>query len=88
MTFGQAIEAMKKGKKLLVSGWNGKGMYLYYVPANRLPTDHGGWSRACRPAMMASSTMPPTSPCSLQNEVVPWLASQTDMLAEDWSIVD
>lgn len=34
MNFGQAIEALKNGKKVARTGWNGKGMFLYYVPAD------------------------------------------------------
>ena len=36
MTFGIAIEALKKGKKVARAGWNGKGMFLYYVPVHML----------------------------------------------------
>ena len=86
MNFGLAIEAMKKGHKLLRRGWNGKGMFLYYVPEGRYPArtdaaksiaaeddkvDYG--------AYIAMKTV--------QGNVVPWLASQTDMLAEDWAVV-
>ena len=35
MNFGKALEALKEGKKVARRGWNGKGMFLYYVPANR-----------------------------------------------------
>jgi hypothetical protein len=41
MTFGQAIEAMKAGQKVARSGWNGKGMFAYYVPANSYPVQTG-----------------------------------------------
>jgi len=37
MNFGQAIEALKQGKKVTRTGWNGKGMFLYYVPAAEYP---------------------------------------------------
>lgn len=86
MTFGLAIEALKKGKKVARKGWNGKGMFVYYVSPGRYPAkmeiakniaskdgkvDYG--------AYIAMKTA--------QGYVVPWLASQTDMLAEDWEIV-
>ena len=35
MNFGQAIEALKAGQKVSRKGWNGKGMFVYYVPANK-----------------------------------------------------
>ncbi|MTO24509.1 DUF2829 domain-containing protein, partial [Turicibacter sanguinis] len=34
MNFGQVLELLKQGKKVARRGWNGKGMFLYYVPAN------------------------------------------------------
>lgn len=37
LDFGQAIYFLKQGKKLAREGWNGKGMFLYYVPANSYP---------------------------------------------------
>lgn len=40
MTFGEAIEAAKMGKKIARAGWNGKGMFLYYVPAAAYPPQH------------------------------------------------
>lgn len=87
MTFGLAIEAMKRGAKVARAGWNGKGMFLYYVPAaeypasrNTLGTMVGFFPNDMVPygAYIAMKTA--------QNNVVPWLASQTDVLAEDWSI--
>jgi len=84
-SFGLAVEAMKKGKKVARAGWNGKGMFLYFVPANiyKAQTDaaraHFGEDVPYL-AYIAMKTAP--------GEVVPWLASQTDVLADDWSIVD
>jgi hypothetical protein len=82
--FGLAVGALKLGKKLARTGWNGKGMYLYHVPANSYPAQ----TDAARAefgdlvpygAYIAMKTA--------QNNVVPWLASQTDVLAEDWEVV-
>lgn len=87
MTFGLAIEAMKKGKKVARKGWNGKGMFLYYVPvgaykpcteiAASLVNENGLVEYGAYIAMKTA-----------QGNVVPWLASQTDMLAEDWEVLD
>lgn len=88
MTFGLALEALKKGQKVARAGWNGKNMFLYYVPANEYPAQRnvlqtmvGVFENDMVPygAYIAMKTA--------QNNVVPWLASQTDMLANDWSIV-
>lgn len=89
LTFGLAIEAMKKGEKVARKGWNGKGMFIYYVPenvypanGNKLGTMNGVFENDLVPygAYIAMKTA--------QNNVVPWLASQTDVLAEDWEIIE
>lgn len=84
-SFGLAIHFLKEGKKVCRSGWNGKGMYLYHVPANTYPAiteiakkEFG--ENVPYGAYIAMKTA--------QGNVVPWLASQTDVLAEDWMIVD
>ncbi len=66
-------------------GWNGKGMYLYFVPANtyaaqtEIAKKNFGDSVPYE-AYIALKTV--------QNTVVPWLASQSDLLADDWKIVE
>ena len=87
MNFGLAIEAAKKGAKITRRGWNGKGMYLYYVPEGRYPartdaaksiaTEDGKVDYGAYIAMKTA-----------QGNVVPWLASQTDILADDWEVVE
>ncbi|PEM65292.1 hypothetical protein CN613_25445 [Bacillus pseudomycoides] len=85
MNFGQAIEALKQGKKVARKGWNGKGMFLYYVPSASYPpsTDIAkeafGGQNVPYGAYIAMKTA--------QGNVVPWLASQTDVLAEDWEVI-
>jgi hypothetical protein len=86
MSFGLAIEAMKKGLKVARAGWNGKGMFLYHVPANyyQATTD------AAKSFYGENSLVPYGAYIAMKtaaNNVVPWLASQTDMLADDWTIV-
>jgi hypothetical protein len=86
MDFGTAIAALKSGKKLARAGWNGKGMFLYYVPEGRYParTD-------VAKAEWGEEGLVPYQPYiamkTAQGTVVPWQGSQTDMLAEDWEIV-
>jgi len=86
LTFGQAIEALKIGKKVARTGWNGKGMFLYLVPANAYPAQTGAakayWGEDALVPYGAYIAMK-----TAQENVVPWLASQTDVLAEDWSVV-
>lgn len=86
MSFGHALVALKAGKKVARSGWNGKGMFLYYVPANAYPaqTDiakkHWG-ENALVPyrAYIAMKTV--------DNDVQVWTASQTDIDADDWEVL-
>lgn len=84
MNFGQAIEALKSGQAVARAGWNGKGMYLYYVPANTYPA-------VTEIAKKEFGDLVPYGAYiamkTAQDNVVPWLASQTDMLAEDWSVL-
>lgn len=84
-TFGVAIMHLKSGLKIRRAGWNGKEMFLYYVPANSYPAV----------TEIAKETFGDTVPYgayiamkTAQNNVVPWLASQTDVLAEDWELLD
>lgn len=92
MTFGMAIEAMKRGKKVSRKGWNGKGMYIWVMPGstvkgcNQITDPHlaaidksEGEIRFLGSLRMRTAT---------GDVLTGWLASQTDMLAEDWEIVE
>lgn len=92
MTFGMAVEAMKKGKKVCRTGWNGKGMYIWVMPGSVVK----GCSNIADPHLadidksageirfLGSIRM-----CTATGDVLTgWLASQTDILSDDWMIVD
>lgn len=83
MTFGLAVEAMKKGLKVARAGWNGKGMWLRLIDPLRNPysicTDNNPDAIGTPIDWIGMKTA--------DNKFVPWLASQTDMLAEDWMVV-
>jgi len=85
LNFGAAVHHLKEGKKLARAGWNGKGMYLYFVPANSYPA-------VTEIAKKEFGEMVPYAAYiamkTAQGNVVPWLASQTDILSEDWEIVE
>lgn len=86
MNFGQAIEALKESKKVAREGWNSKGMFLYYVPANKYPyTTLIGKSIADTEGNVEYGAY--IAMKTAQGNVVPWVASQTDVLAEDWVIL-
>lgn len=83
LTFGQAIEAMKAGKKVARAGWNGKGMWLrvvYPYLDKQFLVIEGDFCEG--------TLLPYIGMKTADNGFVPWLASQTDMLSEDWMIVD
>lgn len=86
LTFGMAIEALKLGRKVARSGWNGKKMYLVHFS----PVSHG--LEMLTVYDKEEGTTLPLLPFILMktadNCYVPWLASQTDILAEDYSIVN
>jgi hypothetical protein len=87
MSFGHAIVAMKSGLRVGRSGWNGKGMFLYVVPAASYPAQRGAAKRwAGELAMIPYGAY--IAMRTATGEVVPWLASQTDMLAEDWAVLE
>lgn len=89
LTFSEAIELLKQGKKLAREGWNGKGMFIYYVPENKYPAS--GNKLGTMSGIFEDDLVPYGAYLAMktaQNNVVPWLASQTDVLAEDWQIAE
>lgn len=72
MDFGSAINCLKRGQAVCRSGWNGKNMYLKL----QVPDQH------------SKMTLPYIYMRTAQGDLVPWLASQTDILSTDWEIVD
>ena len=78
MDFGTAISYLKAGKRVARSGWNGKGMWLVL----QVPDEH---SKMTLPYIYIEY---PVGHAAYSNgSRVPWLASQTDMLSEDWEVV-
>ncbi len=78
MNFGQALEELKNGGKVARAGWNGKGIFieLQRPDAN---------SKMTHPYIYINTTGLQTDNQYAPKNLVPWLASQTDMLAEDWN---
>lgn len=90
--FGYAIRALKEGKRVSRQGWNGKGMYLWLLPAAMVKAEwcrephlkevaeaNGGEIEALGSIRMMTAD---------KKVLTGWLASQPDMLAEDWEILD
>ena len=82
MDFGEAIRSLKEGKKVAREGWNGKGMYLFLSPSLgcKMQKQQTGESINDLQPFIVMKTADGT--------LVPWLASQTDVLAEDWIMVN
>jgi len=72
MDYGSALNCLRRGQSVCRSGWNGKGQKLTL----QVPDEH------------SKMTLPYIYITTVQGDKVPWLASQTDMLATDWEIVD
>jgi len=71
---------LKLGKRVARSGWNGKGMWLKLVPADL--ADKIAFEYA------ALNALPWIGMKTADEKFVPWLASQTDVLAEDWMVIE
>ena len=80
MPFGLAIEAMKKGFRVARKGWNGKGIFIELQTPTEL-------SKMTHPYIFIDTTGLQTDNPDAPKNLVPWLASQTDMLSDDWVIL-
>ncbi len=78
LSIGGALHALKQGKRVARSGWNGKGMWLLL----QVPDAH---SKMTLPYIYIE--YPVGHPAYPDGSRVPWLASQTDLLAEDWTVL-
>jgi hypothetical protein len=81
MNFGEAIEQLKLGKKVARKGWNGRGIFIEL----QNPDEH---SKMTSPYIFIDTTGLQTDNDQAPKSCVPWLASQTDMLSDDWLLVD
>lgn len=86
VTFGKAVELLNQGNRVSRKGWNGKKMYLTYFS----PVAHG--METLKVYDCEAGAEKPLLPFILMKTAddmyVPWLASQSDVLADDWDIVD
>ena len=83
MGFGRAIAWLQDGRRVARQGWNGKGMYLFHVPAG---ARFGGFAAPADDNGDLLEATPFIAMKAADNTIVPWLASQTDILATDWEI--
>ena len=83
MNFGEAIIAMRKGKKLQRKGWNGKEQYIE-LAKNISYVNADGEVINCNHENIGNCAIAFVGTSGVQ---MGWLASQADMLADDWKIV-
>jgi hypothetical protein len=83
MNFGQAVEILKCGNKVCRQGWNGKGMFLFYTKG-----EDYYMLGASNELLSGYDRLPWIGMKTADDKFVPWLASQTDILAEDWMVVE
>ena len=86
MNFGDAIKELKLGKRLQRTGWNGKGLFIYLVPAASYPAQTG----AAKAHFGEGAMVPYAAYLALKNvdeTVSTWAPSINDTLAEDWQVV-
>lgn len=83
LNFGQALDGLKKGARMTRRGWNGKDQFIFLVP--------GSTFKVNRPPLLGIyeegveiNYGPHIDIKTVSGMIVPWIASQTDVLAEDW----
>lgn len=86
MNFSQALALVKEGERVSRAGWNGKGMFIFLVPGSTFTVNRpplmGIYPAGTEVRYHAHIDMK-----TADDMVVPWLASQTDLLAEDWGVI-
>lgn len=91
MDFSEALNALKEGKKVARKGWNGKGMYIFLTPGSHVPysklKDHMQRHLIDYPHTRVPINSHIDMKAADGTIVIGWLASQTDLLADDWMVV-
>ena len=92
MEFGKALEHAKEGYRVARFGWTGKGMWISYSPGHAALPAPNLWSRANQEFAKSQGGTAEVLPCltmkTADNKILMgWLASQTDMLADDWVVL-
>ncbi len=87
MNFGDALKSLKRGDKVARAGWNGRGMFIFLVAGSEFVVNRppllGIYPAGTRVTYHSHIDMK-----TADGVIVPWLASQTDVLAEDWQLVE
>lgn len=83
--FSQALEALKAGNRVCRAGWNGKGMFIFLVQGSTFKVNRAPLNQFY-PEGTDINYHAHVDMKTADGMIVPWLCSQTDMLAEDWMI--
>jgi hypothetical protein len=86
MTFGEALELIKQGNKVARDGWNGKDMFIFLVPGSTFKVNRAPLL-GIYPEGTEITYRPHIDMKTVDGEIVPWVASQSDILATDWFAV-
>lgn len=86
MNFGTALEALRDGRCVTRTGWNGKGMFLYLVPGSTFGVNRPPLNDLFPPGTEITYR-PHIDMRTVDGQHVPWVASQSDILADDWEVV-
>ena len=87
LNFSQALELIKEGKLLARSGWNGKKMFIFKVGGSEFTVNRKPLNEVI-PEGTVIKYHAHIDMHTADGQIVPWLASQTDIFAEDWEIVE
>ncbi len=87
MDFGKALNLVKSGYKVARKGWNGKGMFIFLVQGSTFTVNRPPLL-GIYPEGTVINYCPHIDMRTADGSIVPWLASQTDVLAEDWEVLE
>jgi len=91
-TFSQALQMLKSGQRVARAGWNGKNMWLAYSPGFKSLAADKFWCEHNRKYAEENGGIADVLPCITMKTatgeiLIGWLASQSDMLANDWVLL-
>lgn len=82
ISFGDAVNHALAGRKICRVGWNGRGMFLFAIAG-------GAWDfESDVDGVDGIDTLPFICMKTADNKLVPWLASQSDVIANDWIVIE
>jgi hypothetical protein len=85
--FSAALLYIKAGRKVARAGWNGKGMFVFLVSGSTFTVNRAPLL-GIYPESTEINYCPHIDMRTADGKIVPWLASQTDVLADDWTVVE